>query len=181
MKHKRNSNPVGACPWKEIILQWVSLTYHKALFSCVDTCTEQSPCWPENQETQNLPAMQVPIMEGTGAFPVVFQVSWVCAQDWQCWRSLQSLIRPAANFTNTVVQIPLSQRPYYETWEVAFSARVCISTEKKKSKLYYGVESSWELLVSSDSLSSRYFVRQGIWSFDTVLLCCYSWPGFISA
>lgn len=138
---ERNNKPVGACPRKQIIIQWDSLPYHKALFTCVDTYTEQSPCWPESQETQNLPALQVPIVEGTGAFPVVFQVSWVCAQDWQCWRSLLSLIRPVANFTNTEVQTPLSQRPYYETWEVAISARVCISTGKKiKQSMLW----SWE-------------------------------------
>lgn len=50
------NNPAGACPWKQILMQWISLPYHKALCICVLTCTEQSPCWPESQETQNLPA-----------------------------------------------------------------------------------------------------------------------------
>lgn len=36
-------------------------------------------------------------------------------------------------------------------------------------------------MVSSDSLSSRYFMRQEVQGFVTVLLCSYSWPRLISA
>jgi len=54
-------------------MQWVSLPYHMPakLFSLAwRWCTEQH--WLESQEAQNLPALQAPIMQGTGAFLVVF-------------------------------------------------------------------------------------------------------------
>lgn len=73
---ERNSNPVGASPQKQIphaVGFSAPPRAHKAIFSCVDTCTGQLPRWLESQEAQNLPtSLQALLMEGTRAFLVVF-------------------------------------------------------------------------------------------------------------
>lgn len=56
------NNPAGACPWKQIL-------------TCVGTCTEQSQCWSESQETQNSAVLQIPIVEGAGTFQWSFRSS----------------------------------------------------------------------------------------------------------
>lgn len=60
---ERNSNPLGASPQKQIphAVGFSTLPRaRKALHTCVDTCTEQLPCWLVSQETQNLPSLQAP-------------------------------------------------------------------------------------------------------------------------
>lgn len=71
-------------------------------------------------------------------------------------------------YKHGTVWIPLCQRPRYEVREVACTTRISVHFQGKKIKANLVMELRVWLFISSDSLSSRYFVRQRIWGFNTV-------------